>query len=170
MKYTIAIAALFALIASIIGTTTSMNMPIFAQENEAEIEADIEQENKCSKDTECENENEINNSLNILTQNAAQDEEPVIPTCETCFTDNLSEEALNLIEETFFEGPEPASLQEICDFIDENIEDPLFQQDFVNYLYVVLLNNNAATTEEIENVINCLEQVFGVDLPDPNID
>jgi len=54
---------------------------IFAQENqtgtnnEAEIEADIEQENKCKKDTECENENEINNSLNILTQNVTQSQE-----------------------------------------------------------------------------------------------
>ena len=35
--------------------------------NEAEINADIEQENKCKKDTECENENEINNLLNITT-------------------------------------------------------------------------------------------------------
>ncbi len=35
--------------------------------HEAEINADIEQENKCKKDTECENENEINNLLNITT-------------------------------------------------------------------------------------------------------
>ena len=38
------------------------------QENEAEVNADIEQENKCKKDTECENENELNNSLNILNK------------------------------------------------------------------------------------------------------
>ncbi len=36
------------------------------QENEAEVNADIkEQENKCKKDTECENENELNNQLSI---------------------------------------------------------------------------------------------------------
>ena len=43
----------------------SNSFSVFAQENEAEIEADIEQENKCTKDTECENENEIDNKLTI---------------------------------------------------------------------------------------------------------
>ena len=33
--------------------------------NEADVNADIEQENKCKKDTECENENELNNGLGI---------------------------------------------------------------------------------------------------------
>ncbi len=49
----------------------SDNTSIYAQkiqtgtENEAEVNTDIEQENKCKKDTECENENEINNVLDI---------------------------------------------------------------------------------------------------------
>ena len=38
------------------------------QENEAEVNADIEQENKCKKDTECENENELNNQLSIVNK------------------------------------------------------------------------------------------------------
>ncbi len=42
--------------------------------NEAEVNADIEQENKCKKDTECENENELNNQLSItnITQITAK--------------------------------------------------------------------------------------------------
>ncbi len=55
-------------------TVQSAFITTFAQENqtgtlnEAEVNADIEQENKCKKDTECENENELNNSLNILNE------------------------------------------------------------------------------------------------------
>ncbi len=42
---------------------------IFAQqENEAEVNTDIEQENKCKKETECENENELNNELSIVNK------------------------------------------------------------------------------------------------------
>jgi len=49
--------------------------PTFAQqENEAEIEADIEQENKCKKDTECENENELNNELTIVNKTQSETE------------------------------------------------------------------------------------------------
>ncbi len=62
------------------------------QENEAEIKADIEQENKCKKDTECENENEVNNSLNITGLAGIQgngndnDNDNVQPgTCLFCF-------------------------------------------------------------------------------------
>ena len=58
----------------------SGNLQVLAQENqtgnlnEAEINADIEQENKCKKDTECENENELNNQLFItnITQTQLQ--------------------------------------------------------------------------------------------------
>ncbi|NOJ30004.1 MAG: hypothetical protein DA328_07540 [Nitrososphaeraceae archaeon] len=42
-----------------------------AQENEAEIEADIEQENKCKKDSDCDNENEINNQLIVTNLTTA---------------------------------------------------------------------------------------------------
>ena len=137
--------------------------------NEAEINADIEQENKCKKDTECENENEINNQLsitNITTITQEQEEQPETPTCETCFTDNLSEEAVNFIEDTFF-TQEPSSLQEICDFIDENIEGIALPSSLAFYLYEDVLNNTDATEEDIDNVVDCLEEVFGVDIPRP---
>jgi len=55
-------------------TVQSAFIATFAQENqtgtlnEAEVNANIEQENKCKKDTECENENELNNSLTILNE------------------------------------------------------------------------------------------------------
>jgi len=44
----------------------------FAQENEAEVEADIKQENKCKNDTECENENELNNELSIVNKTGTE--------------------------------------------------------------------------------------------------
>ncbi len=47
------------------GMYSSTNQILAQHENEAEINADIEQENKCKKDTECENKNEINNQLTI---------------------------------------------------------------------------------------------------------
>ncbi len=59
-------------------TIQSVFVTTFAQENqtgnlnEAEVNADIEQENKCKKDTECENENELNNSLKILNKETGQ--------------------------------------------------------------------------------------------------
>lgn len=51
---------------------------VFAQENVAEIEAEIEQENKCIINTECKNENELNNQLGItnITKQAQTTEEP----------------------------------------------------------------------------------------------
>ncbi len=134
--------------------------------NEAEINANIEQENKCKKDTGCENENEINNQLSITAITQEQEEQPETPTCETCFTDNLSEEAVNFIEDTFF-TQEPSSLQEICDFIDENIEGIALPSSLAFYLYEDVLNNTDATEEDIDNVVDCLEEVFGVDIPRP---
>jgi len=52
----------------------------YAQENEAEIEADIEQENKCKKDSECKNENELNNQLSIvnITQATASESQATL--------------------------------------------------------------------------------------------
>lgn len=50
--------------------TTSFNLA-FAVANEAEVNTEKEQENKCKKDTECENENELNNSLNIVNETGA---------------------------------------------------------------------------------------------------
>jgi len=63
------------LLASILSFSTNMNTSVYAEENEAEIEADIEQENKCKKDTECENENELNNQLTITNITQAQTQE-----------------------------------------------------------------------------------------------
>ena len=135
--------------------------------NEAEINADIEQENKCKKDTECENENEINNQLsitNITTITKEQEEEPETPTCETCFTDNLSESAISYIEDNYFEEGS-ASLQEICDDIDQNIQNELYQEEFVGWLFTSVIDNSDADEQDIDNLLNCLEEVFGVNIP-----
>jgi len=138
---------------------------IFAQnENEAEIEADIEQENKCSKDTECENENEINNSLTITNNTQAQ-EEPVIPTCETCFIDILSEEQISSFIDAFTQavGREPGeftSIQDVCNFIDafDESDTELLSQDIFDAAFGVngIENANQLTTEQYQALIECL--------------
>jgi len=114
----------------------------YAQENEAEIEADIEQENKCKKDTECENENELNNQLSItnITQAQQQDESSTlnvikIVQCEENGNPVLCE---NLAPEDFtmtvtgnnpspsqFQGSQEGTLVTLGPgeyFIDENID------------------------------------------------
>jgi len=136
---------------------------IYAQnENEAEIEADIEQENKCKKDTECENENEINNSLTITNSTQAQ-EEPVIPPCETCFSDILSEEQISSFIDAFGvateEGPF-TSIGDVCNFIDafDESDTELLSQDIFDAAFGVngVENANQLTTEQYQALIECL--------------
>ncbi|NOJ29652.1 MAG: hypothetical protein DA328_05730 [Nitrososphaeraceae archaeon] len=71
MVFTVLSFAIAALMLSALnnGIPSEQKFTAFAEENEAEIEADIEQENKCKKDTECENENELNNSLTLVQGN-----------------------------------------------------------------------------------------------------
>jgi len=74
----------FGITALVISTSNSLfHHPTFiltfAQENEAEVEANIEQENKCKKDSECENENELNNTLNIINKTQTETETETEP-------------------------------------------------------------------------------------------
>jgi len=164
MKYTIAFAALFALIASIIGTTSSMNMPVYAQENEAEVEVDIEQENKCKKDTECENENEINNVLSItnITNIGQQngDEEQETSPCEDCFTTILTPEQQAYVLANAEQGD---TFAEICEFLEENPN----SQEESQIVYDDIGGIPNITEEQHIDLFNCLvdsgviEQLLG---------
>ncbi len=73
-KYTMVAILSFSFVVMMLSTYTVAIHPIFVnilaeKENEAEVKADIEQENKCKQDTECENENKLNNKLNIINTN-----------------------------------------------------------------------------------------------------
>jgi len=135
----------------------SNSVPIYAQENEAEIEASIEQENKCKKDTECKNENEINNSLTIITTQTQ--EEPETPTCETCFTDIMSQEELDdfITEFDLNVESEITTLEQLCEFIQE-------EQGVEDLNFVLLVAAQASISEEqYEALIECLQDV-GLDV------
>jgi len=149
----------------------SNSLSLFAQENEAEIEADIEQENKCKKDTECENENELNNKLNIVNQqNATQSEEPVLSECENCFINNLSEEQVSNFIIAFSltsESQTPfQTLEQICQYIDENdgTESGQDQLDFA--LSNALTSAEVGLSfEEYQSIIQCLQEAgFNVEV------
>ncbi|NOJ30237.1 MAG: hypothetical protein DA328_08740, partial [Nitrososphaeraceae archaeon] len=45
--------------------STNQIFVLAEEKNEAEVEVDIEQENKCKKDSECENQNELDNKLTV---------------------------------------------------------------------------------------------------------
>jgi len=146
------------------GTFLSNQTSILAQENEAEVEIDIEQENKCKKDTECKNENEINNQLSVTTITQTQEEQPEIPTCETCFTDNMSQEELDdfITEFATHVKTSITTLEQLCEFID------LAQGEV--QLNVVLLESaqNSIGEEQYQALIECLQDAgIDVDFPPP---
>jgi len=144
----------------------SNSVSVFAQENEAEIEADIEQENKCKKDTECENENEINNQLNL---NGTQPQQQKVPqTCEECFTTILTEQELNDLIQAFDADSEGliTSLAELCDFITENVNDPGFRE-FISERLFTLGNDVGISEDTINELLDCLEKIYGIEFPRP---
>ena len=129
---------------------------VFAQVNEAEINVDIEQENKCKKDTECENENEINNSLNIvnITNDTQSQQQPVPSPCEDCFTSNLDQTEIDafLVEFSNFVQQEITTLEQLCEYIDAN--------QGTEALDIALGNasgESGLTFEQYEALIQCLQ-------------
>ncbi len=125
--------------------------------NEAEINADIEQENKCAKDTECENENEINNSLNIVNiTNGTQTQQSEIPTCEDCFTSILDQEQIDAFLTTFSSevGQEISTLEELCQYIDNNQGTPELNEDLV----AAAATSGVINEGEYNDLIACLRE------------
>jgi len=141
---------------------------VFAQENEAEIEADIEQENKCKKDTECENENELNNSLNIVNNGTQQQQQQEPQTCEECFTTILTELELNNLIEAFAIDSENSitSLADLCDYIDEFVNIPE-AREFISERLFTLGDNVGISEDKINELLDCLEKIYGTEFPRP---
>ncbi len=140
----------------------SNNVSIFAeQENEAEVIAEIEQDNKCKKDTECENENELNNSLNIITQNSTQIGEQEL-TCETCFTDNLTPQEVTAYETILDTNTVFSSIEELCLFIEENPE-----SSEISSLIYYIGDQAGIDIGALQQIDQCLEEFFGIIIPNP---
>jgi len=102
--------SIVAMIMSAYNTTVQpFSVIAYAQENktgttnEAEIEADIEQENKCKNDTDCENENEINNSLDITSSNETGESQTTLNVIKTltCILESEPADCGELVAEDF---------------------------------------------------------------------
>ncbi len=145
----------------------SNSISVIAQlTNEAEVNTDIEQENKCKKDTECENENKINNSLNILNNGTQQQQQKEPQTCEECFTTILTEQELNDLIQALgeeFEGLDNVS--ELCNF-DDVIDDPGFREFFSGILFE-FGTGVGISEDKINAILDCLEKIYGVEFPRP---
>ncbi len=150
------------------GIYSSNNFAVFAeQENEAEVKADIkEQENKCAKETECENENKINNQLNLNGTQPQQQQET--QTCEECFTTILLEAELNdLIQAIDIDSEgSVASLAELCNFIDQNINELGFKE-FISERLFTLGTGVGISEDKINELLDCLEKIYGTEFPRP---
>lgn len=97
----------------------------------------------------CDNDNVVNNNVTINNGNSPAE----LPTCEECFTDNLSPEQIEMIEEL------AGSISAVC----ANYETLTPEQ------LADLINNAAEDLEALgiddvsaQNVEDCLKEVYGV--------
>lgn len=132
---------------------------IFAQqnqtENEAEVKADIEQENKCKKDTECENENKINNQLNIVNNVTQSQQQPESSPCEDCFTSILSQDQIDAFLIAFSNAVEQniLTLEELCQYIDNNQG----TEELDRALIGAAASSEVFSEQEYSDLIACLQ-------------
>jgi hypothetical protein len=107
----------------------------------------------------------INNNNNTVV-GVDDDDNGTIPeplTCETCFTTILTEEDLNgLIADFAREGID--SLQDICNFIDTNVQ-TLEGRTLISSTLFTSFRNAEISLALLEQLLVCLEQVYGVDFP-----
>ncbi len=161
-----AILGILFLSSGLLGIELHTSLQIFAQENEAEVKADIEQENKCLKDSECENENKIDNKLSITNNGTQSQQQPTSPTCETCFTDNLTPDEITTLGNAWASGTggDINSVEEFCSFAEQNVANP----DVIAGLlakggFIAQINE-----ETINTIADCLEDVYGIVIPPIN--
>jgi hypothetical protein len=100
----------------------------------------------------------INNNNNIVAVG-----EPEPPTCEECFTKFLSEEELDDLIEAIIEDGGPDSLQGLCEFIANNLDEE--GRAFISDRLFVLGEDVGISEDKINEILDCLEEVFGGDFP-----
>ena len=100
----------------------------------------------------------INNNNNIVVG-----EEPEPPTCEECFTTVLTDEELDDLIQAIIENGGPPSLQELCDFIAGDLSEE--GRAFISDRLFVLGEDVEISEDKINEILDCLEEVFGGDFP-----
>jgi hypothetical protein len=102
----------------------------------------------------------INNNNNIVAIG-----EPEPPTCEECFTKVLSEEEEKLDDliQAIIEDGGPDSLQGLCEFIAGDLSEE--GRAFISDRLLVLGEDVEISEDKINEILDCLEEVFGGDFP-----
>ena len=128
-------------------------------DNEAKINTDIEQENKCKKDTECENENELNNKLsnNNIIQSTEESLSPE-QTCEDCFS-ILSQQKIEdvliqfnlIVTSDTKEDPNIQTLEDLCNFLESTTT---YEREYD--ALELSLSTNSVPNEQISSILQCL--------------
>ena len=98
----------------------------------------------------------INNNNNIVGEERDQ--------CEDCFKKVLTDKELDDLIQAIIEDSEGAetSLQEVCEFIANNLDQgPSFLGDRL----LVLGGNVGISEDKINEILDCLEKVFGGKFP-----
>ena len=102
----------------------------------------------------------INDNDKIVIEDEAQ---PEPPTCEECFTTILNEEELDDLIQAIIEDGGPDSLQGICDFIANSLDN--LGRAFISDRLFVLGEDVEISEDKINEILDCLEKVFGGDFP-----
>ena len=105
--------------------------------------------------------NNNNNNNTVVVGNGTTTPEPL--TCEECLTTILTEDELNDLISTTIAF---TSLEEICNFIDTSFESES-QRLFINQYLFDATNDVNISTEKINAILDCLEEIYGVDFPRP---
>ncbi len=104
----------------------------------------------------------INDNDKIVIEDEAQ---PEPPTCEDCFTKVLTDKELDDLIQAIIEDSEgeESSLQEVCEFIANNLDEE--GRAFLGDRLLVLGGNVGISEDKINEILDCLEKVFGGEFP-----
>ncbi len=127
------------------------------------------QENKCAVDTDCQNENKIDNSLDktiviqkTIENSTTKDEPKITPTCETCFTDNLTPKQA----ESFAQ-----SIEIDCSYIIASIaaEEPTYTEllEAASNMIFNVESDVGIPLSTLESIADCLDELYGITLSRP---
>ncbi len=104
----------------------------------------------------------INDNDKIVIEDEVQ---PEPPTCEDCFTKVLTDKELDDLIQAIIEDSEgeESSLQEVCEFIANNLDEE--GRAFLGDRLLVLGGNVGISEDKINEILDCLEKVFGGEFP-----
>jgi hypothetical protein len=80
-----------------------------------------------------------------------------------CFTTVLSQNELNDLIRAIIEDTGPISLQELCDYIAGNLDEE--GRAFISERLFRLGGSVGIPADQINEILDCLEEVFGGDFP-----